>query len=73
MQTFVHLLTYPTLAAFHEIRRQRTSVSASRCLNRCACRASNSVGGPFMTVLTWMRGWTTISTEGGPERRLYGP
>ena len=27
----------------------------------------------FMTELTSMPGWTNISTEGGPERKLYGP
>ncbi len=73
MQTFLHLSTFPTLAAFHETRRKRTLGSASRCLNRCVCRASSSVGGLFMTELTWTPGWTTISAEGGPERRLYGP
>lgn len=54
-------------------KRRAISGSASRSLKRWACRWSSSGAAASMTVLTWTRGWTTISAEGGPERRLYGP
>lgn len=34
---------------------------------------SNWVVGQSMTWLTWTPGLMSISTEGGPERRLNGP
>jgi len=35
--------------------------------------SSRSDAAAFMTELTSTPGWTNISTEGGPERKLYGP
>ena len=73
MERLHHLSSFPRLGALPESTRQRTLGSASHYLRRCRCHASSSVGARFMTELTWTRGWMTISTEGGPERRLYGP
>jgi len=47
--------------------------SASRFLKAWACLSSSLGGGLCMTDLTWMRGLTNISAEGGPERSVYGP
>ena len=68
-----HRSTYPKRAALPSSRRRRISASGLRCSRPCRCRACGSVAAACMTGLTWTRGWTTISTEGGPKRRLYGP
>lgn len=54
-------------------RQRLTSGSGSPSLQSSGFRKLNSVGGAYMTRLTWIPGSTTISTEGGPQRRLYGP
>lgn len=46
---------------------------ASRYSKVCKYPLSNSAGVASMTLLTWTRGLPNISTEGGPERKLYGP
>ena len=56
------------------VNKQRpTWGSGSPFLPSKGCRLFKSGGGAFMTGLTSMPGWTNISTEGGPERKLYGP
>jgi hypothetical protein len=60
-------------AVSQESRRLRISGSASRSLRAWACRWSGSGGAACMTGLTWMRGSKNISTEDGPEGKLYGP
>jgi hypothetical protein len=56
------------------VSRQRpTWGSGSPFLPSRGCLLFKSGDGAFMTGLTWTRGWTNISTEGGPERKLYGP
>lgn len=63
----------PLFGALPEARRPRIWESASRCWSLCTCLRSSSAGAACMTGLTSMRGWTNISIEGGPGRRLYGP
>ena len=60
-------------AASQRSRRLPISGSASRSLRAWACQSSSLGGGRSMTELTWMRGSKNINTEGGPERKLYGP
>ena len=60
-------------AASQKSRRLPILESASRSLRAWACRWSGSGGAACMTGLTWTRGSKNISTEGGPERKLYGP
>ena len=38
-----------------------------------ACLASSSGVGVCTMSLTWTHGLRNISSEGGPERKLYGP
>ena len=64
---------YPKPGVFQRTKRRITWESASLCLKRLVFRWLSSGAGRFMTDLTWMLGWTNISTEGGPERRLYVP
>ncbi len=66
-------LRCPRFAASPRNRQRSTWALASRCTSGSAYRPSGSVGAWSMTALTWMRGSTNISTEGGPERKLYGP
>ena len=47
--------------------------SASRSLPSSECLSSSLDGAACTTGLTWTRGSKNISTEGGPERKLYGP
>jgi hypothetical protein len=54
-------------------KRRPTWGSGSPFLPSRGCLSFKSGGAAFMTGLTWTPGWTTISTEGGPERKLYGP
>ena len=60
-------------AALPRSRRRITLASDLRFSSSWACRASSLVAGPCTTWLTWMRGLMTISAEGGPERKQYGP
>ena len=46
---------------------------ASRSLPGSAFRSSSLGAAVCTTELTWTRGSKNISTEGGPERKLYGP
>ena len=73
MNTLPCFPSYPWPGAWAKNRRQRTWGSASRCSNRWRSLWSSSGDVRYMTELTWMPGWKTISAEGGPERRLYGP
>ena len=51
-----------------------TSGSASRSLPSSRYRSSSSGDAVCTTGLTWMRGSTNISAEGGPERSIFhGP
>lgn len=54
-------------------RRRPTWGSESLFLPSRGCLSFKSGGAACMTGLTSMPGWTNISTEGGPERKLYGP
>lgn len=54
-------------------RQLLTWVLASRFLIAWVCLACGLAAVASMTELTSMPGLMTISTEGGPERRLYGP
>jgi hypothetical protein len=60
-------------AALRRRRRRNTSASASRCSTSCAFPRCASAAAASTTALTSTPGWTTISSEGGPERRLNGP
>jgi hypothetical protein len=60
-------------AVSRKSRRLPISGSASRSLRAWACRSSSSGGAACMTGLTWTRGSKNISTEDGPEGKLYGP
>jgi hypothetical protein len=63
----------PLCAVSRGNRRLNTLASVPRSLPLSRCLQSSSGVVLCMTALTWTRGWTTISTEGGPERKLYGP
>lgn len=67
------LCLYRTRDVLPRNRQRTTWASASRSLSNSTYRPSASVGAWSMTDLTWMRGSTSIRTEGGPERKLYGP
>ena len=54
-------------------RRPLTSVSAPRCLDKSGQHPSSLDAAASMTSLTSIGGWMSISPEGGPERRTYGP
>lgn len=62
-----------TFGACPKSKPPHISVSASRCWSKSVLYRSSSVGGQFMTWLTWMRGSMNIRPEGGPGRKLYGP
>lgn len=61
------------LAALRKHRRRNISGSASRCWRNSRYQRSNSGGAVCMTFLTWIAGLRNISSEGGPERMIYGP
>ncbi len=54
-------------------RRPPTSASAPRCSGKSGQTPSNLGAAASMTSLTSTGGWMSISPEGGPERRTYGP
>ncbi len=54
-------------------RRPPTSASAPRCSGKSGQSPSSLGADGSMTSLTSTGGWTSISPEGGPERRTYGP
>lgn len=54
-------------------RRRPTSVSEPRCSGKSAQRPFSLGAAASMTSLTSIGGWMSISPEGGPERRTYGP
>ena len=54
-------------------RRPSILVSASPCLSESGQRPSSLAIGAYMTGLTSITGWMSINSEGGPERRTYGP
>lgn len=54
-------------------KRRLTWGSGSLFLPSRGCLSFKSDDAVFTTGLTWTPGWTNISTEGGPERKLYGP
>ena len=60
-------------AASQKTRRRLISGSASPSWRSSGFRSSSLGAAASTTELTWMLGSKNISTEGGPERKLYGP
>ena len=54
-------------------RRPPILASASHCLSELGQRPSSLGIGECMTFLTSISGSMSINSEGGPERRTYGP
>ena len=64
---------FPLRAGSVGNRRRLIWGSGSPFLPSRGCLSFKLGGAASTTGLTWTRGWTTISTEGGPKRKLYGP
>ena len=64
----------PRFVASPRNRRPFTSASGSHCLPSWKCHMCASGDAVYTTALTWMPGSTNIRvSEGGPERKTYGP
>ncbi len=64
----------PLCGAFRKSKQPSTWASGSLCCRSWTCRSYGSAVAASMTELTSTPGSMNIrASEGGPERRLYGP